>query len=163
MIRLSASQAALFFDPPRTASGKPRTRKPAGWLPENIVESQVLGFLRVRSWRCIRQHSGVFLGAGVLIGILEKSKSVAQVRERINDCMTRFGEKGRCDWMCVRTSSGRVPAFPHDVFELEVKGPGNKPSPHQLAYIRKLNATGTPALWVDSLEMLTKWYRENFG
>lgn len=141
--RISEAEAASLFPRAEKIARKPRgTRKPRENLPENQVESQILGFLRARGWLVERQMSGTFqrLGGGGYITV---------------------SPKGRCDWVAVRA---QFPSILHVVerMEIEIKAPGRKPSAEQLKYIRDRNACGYLAAWWDSLGSFVVWYNQRF-
>jgi hypothetical protein len=144
MIRFSESQARLFTTAKRGPAA-PRVRRKKEELPENIVVSQISGFLRAHGWTVTRQQSGLFTR-----------------RMGEQEGMVRIGEKGTSDWRSERRVSGLL----HWLFYWEAKAPGRKPNPLQLAWIERRMATGTPADWFDGFDSGRKpflpWYRRMY-
>lgn len=148
MIRVTEAEAAtLFGNLKRTYPSRPRVRRPKEEMPENILESQLLGFLKVRGWVLIRQQPGLWIPYHVF----QKKEAVARP--------IRMHEKGAADWLAIRISAVTGHC---DLFFLEVKAPGRKPEPDQEKWLRDRRAVGFLADFFDSLETFTFWYRRHF-
>lgn len=155
---MSESQAALLFGEPsrQAAPRKPRTQRRRELLPENILESQIKGFLESRGWLLIRQQVGTFVPYRMLAG-----------KEQINVRAVhpvRIGEKGAADWIAVRPA-GRGRA---EFFFFECKAGGKKPKPEQREWLEKRAAVGLLAAWFDDFSSdwdtsFLPWYRARFG
>jgi hypothetical protein len=158
--RISGAEAAsLFGTAPAPRKGKARAPKKREALPENQVESQILGFLRARGWLVERQQAGVVIGIGPLLAALDRGQVIT--RELLYRSMIRQGEKGRADWVAVRCGtpdSGNVQRI-----EVEIKAPGKKPSAEQLKYLRDRQACGFLCGWWDSLPAFVAWYDARFS
>ena len=60
----------------------------------------------------------------------------------------QFGEVGNCDWTGMHPRDGRR-------IDVEIKRPGERPTPDQLARMLSINAKGGVALWVwDARQLL---------
>ena len=160
MIRMTAAQFELFNAKLRSTKTGRRVKRRKEDLPENIVETQIVGFLRARGWIVSRQQSGLF----VPTYDLERKTRV------------RVGEVGMADWRAERPYLSRdlskspvfLPPILHWLFYFEVKAPGRLPSNEQLAWLKRRQLTGTPAEWFDCFESsgdcpFLPWYRERFG
>ncbi len=91
-------------------------------LTEKQVTEQVIGWLKVNGWLCVRLQSGLMELPG---------------NRRI-----RVGTPGLPDWAC----------FNHDrYFFLELKAPGKAPSIAQLDWMRMAHTKGLTVLWADGL------------
>lgn len=131
-----------------------RSRRKPSDLPENQVAAQVCGFLRAKGWIVTRQQSGLF--------------------SRPYDANSRIavGERGCADWRAEKPvfDEGVTPggtARYHSLFYFELKSPGKKPRPDQLAWLESRRRTGTEARWFDSFDgggdsTFLPWYRRNF-
>jgi hypothetical protein len=149
-IRLTDAQYRFLFRDKKTSPARNLFKRRTADQPENQVEAQVLGWLRIRGWICTRQQSGLF------------SRPFAP-QSRIT-----VGERGMADYRCERPiiPAGKRPqdgTWPHELWYLETKGLGERPSPAQQAWLDARNALGTPATWCDSLGMLQDWYRARYG
>ena len=111
---------------------------------KEVTEAQVtnacIGWLRARGWICRRQHVGGYqpISGGPVV---------------------RMGERGECDWRCMRVSHDRR----IDYFELEMKATGKQPRQEQYEYMAKRTHQGFNATWANSLDMLKLWYMEKYG
>lgn len=156
-IRITEAQFAMFQ---RAHSGPakprgPRQQKKRADLPENQLEGQILDFLRARGWIVTKIHVGTFVPVGVFIRLLETKGTV--VKEDLFRHSVRIGEKGDEDYRAerpiipvgARASDG---PWPHQVFYLEVKRPGKRPEPEQIARMEARRVTGTMAWWVNEFE-----------
>ena len=164
MIRMSEAEAAQLFGPSRHGGkqeARPRNRKSIEALPENQVEAQILGFLRIRGWLVERQQSGVVVGIGQLLAALDRGQVIT--RELLYRSMIRLGEKGRADWVAVRAVNDKsMPPCLCQRIENEIKAPGRKPSSQQVKYLRERNACYLLAGWWDSLDAFVAWYNVRF-
>lgn len=106
-------------------------------MTERDVQKQVLDFLRERHWRPVRMTVGRF-------------------RSRVF-----VGERGMCDWLFLRYARYSSAVHQDHFFWLELKRPGEKPSPHQLAWIEAERVKGALVCVADSLEAFQNWYKEN--
>jgi hypothetical protein len=146
MVRLTPEQAEKLFankKPKETRKGS--TRKQRDQLPENKVEAQIVGYLRVLGWRVARRQSGRF-------------------RCLSHPGVVTIGEPGEADYECLRPlvggwlpnqNSGKC----HHFF-LEIKAPGKKPDDNQLLFGRRMQVQGFIWVWFDSLEGFKDWYRK---
>lgn len=155
-------------------ASKPRTAKEKAALPENIVESQILGFLRVRGWTVERQQAGTVAGIGSLLAALDRNQPIT--RELLYRSMIRSGAKGRADWVATRPLSYVDPEMARkhrglvQRIEIETKAPSKKPSPEQRKYLEDRAAMGFLVGWFDSFEddgfdsktCFESWYRLRF-
>lgn len=89
--------------------------------------------------------------AEVTMQIIEASHMLGLVLERQNtggthygDRYVSYGEPGDSDWRATLPGGRR--------FALEIKRPGKRPTPEQLAKLRELNAQGGVGLWTDDAE-----------
>ena len=107
---------------------------------ETAVTAECIAWLRERGWIARRQHVGTFqpISGGAPV---------------------RMGENGECDWRCMRA----LPGHCTEMFELEMKASGKKPRKEQYEYLAKRRHQGFNATWVDSLEMLQRWYFDEAG
>ena len=161
MIHMSEAQASLFQQNVRRSFGKrpagtPRVKKRKEDLPENIVTSQIKGFLETKGFLVIRQQSGLFKqrwGA---------QKPAGDAPEP--DGMVRIGEKGVSDWRAEKPLCDEL--HRHLLFYLEMKAPGKTPKPEQMLWLERRRATGTPADWFDGFDTGRKpfipWFRKMF-
>ena len=133
MIRLTAREAQRLFDfAKRGRVSRPRTT-------ENHVEAQCIGWLQTQGWEVIRQQSGLFA----------RPNSEARVR---------IGQVGAADWLCIRPRElGTC-----DLFFLECKAPGKRPTQQQELWMQRQHAGGMRAVWFDSLDKLRAWYRDTW-
>jgi hypothetical protein len=108
-------------------------------LTEKDVTKQVCDYLRVRGWSVHRCHVGVYqpISGGAPV---------------------RMGEKGMTDLFAVRPKHGAVAEF----FWLELKAPGNRPSPDQSLWMERQHAAGFEAVCFDSLEKCADWVETRF-
>ncbi len=145
---LTRQTGSLIPSPARSAA--PRKAKSA--LPENIVEAQIVGFLRLRRWIVKRQHVGKHVPLGFLLRMLERGRiTKADVFRAVVD----VGEKHAADWRAERSAGGGL----MQVLYVEVKAPGRKPSPEQADWIERVRLTGALATWSDSIDDFESWYR----
>jgi len=99
-------------------------------LTEKQITEQILGFLRSRSWYCLRIQSG----------LLPTSDGKRFVR---------LGQKGVPDFVCFR---GREALF------VEMKRPGKQLSRDQKAWFDWAECQGIIAIWADGLGMFMAKY-----
>lgn len=153
VIRVSENQARLIFGsrPAATGGGKGKTGGPRipkrrrEDLPENQVESQVLGFLQAKGWHTERNHVGTYVPLN------------AAARGAIAGNIVRIGTPGKLDYTCRRPVPGR-PGIVQE-FDLEVKGPGGELRRDQRIYIDNRRRLGFLAVWFDDLNRLIEWHR----
>lgn len=152
---MSAAQFALFQQPGAARKpGQPRLKRRPEDLPENQLTRQVCDFLRAKGWTVTRQQSGLFC------------------RPFDPASRIRIGEPGCSDWRAERpviptgARRGSLAQY-HQLFYFELKAPGKKPRPDQLAWLRAREATGTLARWFDAFNGgrssdFVAWYRATF-
>lgn len=157
MIRASEQQLKLLQSNaagrPARAAVAPREKKNREDLPENIVTGQIVGFLQSRGWVVTRQHVGVFR---------------RMIGDEVSENRISVGERGMTDWRAerpvipegTRLSRG---LFQMQMFYVEIKAPGKRPSDRQLTWMRNRNAVGFTAVWFDSLSDFLQWYAPRFG
>lgn len=148
--------ANLAGRPAASPTRAPRQKKRREELPENIVESQILGFLRARGWIMRRNHVGKHVPLGWLLGMLERGPLT---REMLFRAVVDVGERNAADWSGHRTISDGH----HQILHVEVKALGQRPKPEQEEWLRDRVALQEPACWADSLEAFMAWYRGVFG
>ena len=107
---------------------------------ENVVESEIIGWLRVEGWIVRRQHVGLFM---TLTG------------HRI-----KLGDIGECDWRAFRSLPGPGCAT---YLEIEIKATGEEPTDVQREYMVKRKRQGIACIWADSLAMFLEKYQLLFG
>lgn len=159
-LRISESQAKLLFGQKAKASQKKATvRRKRSELPENIAESHILDFLRLRGWEATRQQVGTFVAYRQFAELRETGRNNSPV------IPIRIGMPRMCDWKLTRLCSRELATI--ECFELEVKAPGKKPDGEQMRYIDNRNALGMLATWSDGLEGSSKpfreWYESHFS
>lgn len=159
-IRMTEDQFLMFGKTPGRSQRSLRTKKNKSLLPENIVEEQILGFLRAHRWVVTRQQVGLYVPYRCYAELLNTGRPMREAPIRI-------GEKGRCDWIAERPAGGfSASPFVVERFELEIKAPGEQPETHQDDYMRRRRAAGFAAEWFDCLEHgfkpLRAWYDERF-
>ena len=77
--RISEGEAASLFGAASVVKGRrAAVKKKRAALPENQVESQVLGFLRSRGWLVERQQAGVVVGIGPLLAALDRGHVITR-------------------------------------------------------------------------------------
>ena len=158
MVRMTEGQFALFTGKRKAAGGQPRkpaVRKRREELPENIVTKQIKDFLEARGWNVVRMNSGLFER--------RYGKKANQPAEGEHKPMVRIGTKGQADWLAYKRAEGQR----FYLFHLEIKAPGKKPNPDQLLWMKRHQATGTPAEWFDGFDTgrrpFVRWFRENYA
>lgn len=161
-MRVTEAQAAMFGVPSVGVTEAKNTKalrsaKQKQAMGENVVEGQILGFLRARGWLVERQPAGAVVGLGPLMAALERGQPIT--RELVYRSIIRLGEKGRADWVAVRPRDGGG----YDRVEVEIKAAGRKPSAEQAKYLRDRAACGFLCGWWDSLESFYAWYAGQFG
>jgi len=153
VIRISDSQSRLLFGSKPKATRAPRKRTSKAEQPENIVEAQVLDFLRAHGWLCIRQQVGTFVAYYNYANKIQNAPVV------------RVGEKGATDWLALRPIIGNRTTV--EMFYLELKAPGASIRPEQAEWIRKRRAIGLEADWFDCFDSgrqpFEPWYRARFS
>jgi len=121
-------------------------RKVALRLSENDVERQITDYLAYHGWYVIRLHAGT--------AKLEDGHKI------------RLGEKGRADWLALRSFEiGKPiygPGWCQAIF-VEVKRPGGKLALMQRLWIQGRREEGFLAETVDSYERFLELYRLHFG
>lgn len=179
LIHVTEAQAALFGRPPQPSQqpgrGRQAPRKRKEALPENQVESAILTFLRIRGWTVERQQAGTVIGVGMIMGALKRGPITGI--ESLYGLMSKWGNKGRADWVAVRplayvdrNAAGVYPGLVQR-FEMEIKGPCKKPSPEQRKYLEYRVSMGFLCGWFDALEddgfgggtCFEVWYGKRFG
>lgn len=140
---MTEAQFRLFSQPERKPGQ--RLRRPPEQWPENILESQIVGFLRVRGWIVDRQQSGLFI-------------PFWNPKRRV-----RVGEKGCFDWVVLRSGVLMDRSNWANIFYLETKAPGKKLDTHQIVWARRRRAAGFLCVWFDDFDRFKDWYKENFG
>ncbi len=156
---MTEKQAGLLFgdrsksSPPR----RPRQQQPRESLPENILESQIGGFLASRNWVTIRQQVGLWVPWHQFAG--KETVNVASLRPH------RFGKKGMADWIAVRVLR---PGADAQFFYYEVKGGGKQPTAEQRFWLEQRAACGFLCAWFDDFDgarptSFLPWYRARFG
>lgn len=89
-----------------------------------------------------------------MLGMELKRRNVGGAAFPNADGSTRyvaFNEADDADWSGVMPFTGKA-------LEVEIKRPGERPRPGQLAKLRKLNAQGGVGLWVDDAEVLPRLF-----
>ncbi len=139
----------------------PRPDPPKGAAPvrEADVTKQVIDFLKVRGWRPVRMHSGLFRGrqaSRVRVGEVGMSDwLVARYRDVITEQEIRFAEGYGLTW---------EPPRPPDLFWLELKADEKKKlRPGQSEWIAAEREKGALVCVAHSLESFTAWYEEIYG
>lgn len=127
-VRMSEKDYRRIQSPARSA--RTRAEKPVVRTKrslEAVLTKQVIGFLRLHQWQCVRTNSG----------LLTRPNSAARIR---------IGAPGMADWLCIRRD--RVGML-FQVFWLELKSRGNAPSDKQYKFLAEQRALGFPAVWLD--------------
>lgn len=93
---------------------------------EQEIQKQILDYLRIRKFVCFKHHS---TGSTVRNGEV---------------VFLAYGQKGISDIICCSPKGNFV--------AIEVKKPGNKPSPEQLDFIERVKATGAIAFVAYSVQ-----------
>lgn len=168
MLRLNPAQLLLLESNVAVASGNKTADKKAPSLhvkkkkqdlPENMVTRQITDFLRVNGWTLARQHVGTF------IPYREYRLFMEDPGYKVH--LLKIGEDGMTDWRAERPiiPMGIRPgdARSCEVFYLEFKGLGKKPTPDQRMWIERKRATGIPSNWFDSLDGFLYWYWRRYG
>jgi len=168
MLRVSEAQYSLLMDRAGkkklpAGAGKPRVKKEKWELPENILVGQVTDFMRSRGFTMTRQHVGTYVPYRVLMRIATCTRGdVWNEIESAKRNIVRVGREGDADWRFERHQVGPL----HQLGYIEFKAPGRKPEPHQLEWLRRRRAMGTPAEYFDSFAVGKKpflpWYRRTF-
>lgn len=174
---ISDRQAGMFDNPdwsralakagvrgPAKLPADPAAPKKKRERPEHEVEEQIKKFLQSRGWVIVRNHVGTFVGVGRLIAMLKAGKPIRM--EDMGPLMVRIGEKGTADFKAERVLRGHGFAAVQQVY-YEVKGPGEKPKPHQMDWLRTRAQLGFSAAWFDSFDgdsdtALLPWYKKRF-
>ena len=138
MIRVSERQFALFQNPAKSP------RKAREFLPENILESQICAYLRYRGWVVSRQHSGTFRTLG-------RPSRVITV-----------GEPGITDFRSERAPPGGKRGYVQ-MFYLEMKAKGQRPTPVQRAWARRMEKLGYMVVWFSDVDDFVAWYEGTWG
>ena len=94
--------------------------------------------------------------AEVLVAVLKRLNKYGNIwawrrgvgAHQVGGRWVRYGQPGQADIEGIITAEAGV----H--LEVEVKAPGKKPTPKQLAWLAACASSGAVALWVDSVEML---------
>lgn len=120
------------------SSRSARTRVPR--LTEVDVTRQITDLCKAEGWWCMRLQSGLFVAEGRIV---------------------KVGEKGLPDWVFIKRSS--ISSLNPTCLFVEIKRPGGKPSPDQLAWIDWANKNGLCAGWTDSLDGFINWKRLMLG
>jgi hypothetical protein len=163
-VRITESQLSLLQENAERARKPwqeriaPRVKKRKEELPENILEKQILDFLQYRGWVVTRNQVGLYVSFREFAAVRAGQGAGMKV------IPVRIGEKGMPDWRAQRI----VPkTFKVEQFYFETKGPGRKPSPEQIEWIRKANAVGFLATWFDDfdgfVDSFVFWYELRFG
>ena len=122
-------------------------------LSEADVSRQVCDFLAAEGWRGVRMNVGTSTN-------LVSGKHVG------------FGEVGMPDWLFINynyvggpTDNQVDPYYRACTGHLwiEMKAPGKKPTPKQLAWHEAERARGALVIVVDHFETFRDWYKETFG
>lgn len=108
-------------------------------LKETDVVRQITDLMKAEGYRIMRLQSGVF---------------VSDTR------ILRIGERGLPDWLFLRRSEDRC--RPVAMF-VEIKAPGKKPRPEQVAWINEAIEAGLLACWTDDLDSFRSWMRSAIG
>lgn len=122
-------------------------------LSEADVTKQVCDFLAVEGWRGVRMNVG----------------GISYTPTGFPPRFVQFGEKGMSDWLFIRYEMiWRIAKKPShygmaNVMWLEMKAPGKKPKPHQLAWHEAERARGALVKVVDHFETFRDWYRGTFS
>lgn len=95
-------------------------KSPLPAVTEAMVTAQVIGWLRVKGWRCERVQSGLFGDSGKKV---------------------RVGIPGISDWNCFKGSR---------YFKLELKRPGKTLSALQSEYFESCKRDKMNIMWADS-------------
>jgi hypothetical protein len=146
MIQLSESQYRRLRATQDKPAKAPRFRLTEAKLKlsEADVTSQITGLARSKGWKAIRLHSGLYRG-------YHHPESVISA-----------GENSQADWLFVRPIGKNWPGY-CEVFWLEVKAPGKRPSKAQLQWLESMRQAGFQAAWSDSLEAFEAWYCGRFS
>jgi hypothetical protein len=110
-------------------------------LREADVTRQILDYLHAHGWRCLRMQSGLFQ------------------RPNGGKARVRIGEAGLPDYIVMRGNPA-VRTCPQ-MFFLELKRPGGKPSAAQMEWRRQAEADGFAVCCADSVEYIAGWIRRN--
>lgn len=98
--------------------------------PENVIKNQICAYLKIK-------RNLIFLHDSV--GIYDAKRNVFRMNTN------RHRRKGVADILGILRDTGRFMA-------IEVKVPGNKPTPHQLQFIEDVKAHGGIAFVATSIE-----------
>lgn len=160
-------------------------------LSEADVTRQVCDFMAAEGWRHVRHNvGGAYSSQAVtaLLKLLEKfgrwTPLLAKAIHRVRYSFVEFGEPGMPDSQFIRyddksrrgPAEFRMGARDSDpkintdfwrsrscVMWCEMKAPGKKPAPHQLAWHEAERARGALVKVVDHFETYRDWYRETFS
>jgi len=154
-IRVTEDQAKLLFGGRAPSKrGGPRVQTKRDDLPENRVESQILGFLQAKGWIVRRNHVGTYIPYWAAMKITE-----GQPLSHSN--VIKIGQKGEADYTLIRPIADI--RFAVEMFDLEIKAPGETPKPHQIEWMRRRTMLGFFAVWFDSYDSFRVWYDSLFS
>ena len=164
--RISEGEAASLFGAASVVKGRrAAVKKKREALPENQVESQVLGFLRSRGWLVESQQAGVVVGIGPLLAALDRGQVIT--RELLYRSMIRQGEKGRCDWVAVRVLVRGIVELADSCARSRSRSRRPARSPHpsnsntSVAAWRAASSRCGATRWRASCSGMTRCFREN--
>ena len=151
-------------------------------LSEADVTKQVCDFMAAEGWRHIRHNvGGAYSSQAVtaLLKLLDRLERwtplLGKAVYRVRRSFVEFGEKGMPDWLFWKpmytpdfwnTANPTMDDYRRAKVYLiwvEVKAPGKKPAPHQLAWHEAERARGALVKLVDHFEPYRDWYRETFS
>ena len=167
MLRMTPAQYAQFeratARTPAKVTAAPRPKKPRAELPENILEKQIGDFLRAHGWTLTRNHVGKFVPLSICTSVIHGFAPAVAMYSQV----VTINSAGIPDWTATRAaprSGGRL----REAFDYETKAPGQKPEPHQLAYLHALASKGFLAAWFDTFDedwetSFLPWYGQHFG
>jgi hypothetical protein len=125
-----------------------RTSRRREDTPENVLEQQILDFLRWRGFISHRMHVGLFTP----YRIFKQMQAGQLAPEAVAHNVICIGEKGMADWLSIRQiipAGGRAQdgPWPWTGFYWEAKSPGKRPSDAQLEWLAQRRAVGLSAAW----------------
>ncbi len=135
----------------KVSAPEARPRKPKSSLPENMVESQIVDFLRARRWVVRRQHVGKHVPLGYLLRMMARGPLTKAV---LFQAIVDVGEKHAADWRAERSAGGGL----MQVLYIEVKARGEKPEEGQLLRLEQYRLTGALAGWFDRIDAFEVFY-----
>jgi hypothetical protein len=129
---------------------KPRARRPRAWLPENLIEKQIVDFLAWRGFISVRQHVGTFVPLPVARQLQAGRMTLEQALRNV----VRIGEEGAADWWSARPiippgARALDGPWPWQGFYWEAKAPNKRPSAAQLEWLNRRRQVGLAAGWFD--------------